>query len=67
MHNSWKACDCCKVRIVHEAVAPTLTSYTEIYRAEPQRRRECLYYIALGHYKMGNVEEARKFNRAHKP
>jgi fission 1 protein len=34
----------------------------EIYRAEPARRRECLYYLALGHYKMGNFEEARKFN-----
>lgn len=35
---------------------------TEIYRAEPSRRRECLYYLALGHYKMGNFEEARNFN-----
>ncbi|KAI0343238.1 mitochondrial fission 1 protein [Trametopsis cervina] len=34
----------------------------EIYRAEPARRRECLYYLALGHYKMGNYEEANKFN-----
>ncbi|KIP10001.1 hypothetical protein PHLGIDRAFT_85705 [Phlebiopsis gigantea 11061_1 CR5-6] len=34
----------------------------EIYRAEPTRRRECLYYLALGHYKMDNYEEARKFN-----
>ncbi|KDN42819.1 hypothetical protein RSAG8_06573, partial [Rhizoctonia solani AG-8 WAC10335] len=34
----------------------------EIYRAEPARRRECLYYLALGHYKMGNLEDARKFN-----
>ncbi|KAF7796350.1 hypothetical protein EIP86_007527 [Pleurotus ostreatoroseus] len=34
----------------------------DIYRAEPGRRRECLYYLALGHYKMGNYEEARKFN-----
>ncbi|KII87210.1 hypothetical protein PLICRDRAFT_176988 [Plicaturopsis crispa FD-325 SS-3] len=34
----------------------------EIYRAEPNRRRECLYYLALGHYKMGNFEEAKKFN-----
>ncbi|CAL1714686.1 unnamed protein product [Somion occarium] len=34
----------------------------EIYRAEPGRRRECLYYLALGHYKMGNYEEARRFN-----
>ncbi|KAI0641942.1 mitochondrial fission 1 protein [Trametes meyenii] len=36
----------------------------EIYRAEPARRRECLYYLALGHYKMGNYEEARRFNGA---
>jgi len=34
----------------------------EIYRSEPTRRRECLYYLALGHYKMGNLEEAKKFN-----
>ena len=37
-------------------------SVTEIYRAEPTRRRECLYYLALGHYKMGNFDEAKKFN-----
>jgi len=35
---------------------------TDIYRSEPARRRECLYYLALGHYKMGNFDEARKFN-----
>ncbi|KAA1468847.1 mitochondrial fission 1 protein [Dentipellis sp. KUC8613] len=34
----------------------------DIYRAEPSRRRECLYYLALGHYKMGNFEEAKGFN-----
>ncbi|KAH9839862.1 mitochondrial fission 1 protein [Rhodofomes roseus] len=34
----------------------------EIYRAEPTRRRECLYYLALGYYKFGNYEEARRFN-----
>ncbi|KAF8329331.1 mitochondrial fission 1 protein [Cantharellus anzutake] len=34
----------------------------EIYRDEPNRRRECLYYLALGHYKMGNHEDAQKFN-----
>nr|VWO94688.1 Mitochondrial fission 1 protein [Ganoderma boninense] len=39
----------------------------EIYRAEPTRRRECLYYLALGHYKMGNYEEARRFNGAFLP
>ena len=36
----------------------------EIYREEPLRRRECLYYLALGHYKMGNFDEARRFNGA---
>ncbi|KAG8835095.1 mitochondrial membrane protein [Serendipita sp. 399] len=34
----------------------------EIYKTEPKRRRECLYYLALGHYKMGNYEDAKKFN-----
>ncbi|PCH44229.1 mitochondrial fission 1 protein [Wolfiporia cocos MD-104 SS10] len=34
----------------------------DIFRAEPARRRECLYYLALGHYKMGNYEEAKRFN-----
>ncbi|THH05267.1 hypothetical protein EW145_g4920 [Phellinidium pouzarii] len=34
----------------------------EIYRSEPSRRRECLYYLALGQYKMGNYEEAKRFN-----
>ncbi|TRM65302.1 hypothetical protein BD626DRAFT_399055 [Schizophyllum amplum] len=34
----------------------------DIYREEPLRRRECLYYLALGHYKMGNFEEAKRFN-----
>lgn len=34
----------------------------EIYRAEPTRRRECLYYLALGYFKMGNYQDARKFN-----
>jgi len=34
----------------------------DIYRSEPTRRRECLYYLALGHYKMGNFDEAKSFN-----
>ncbi|KAI0051041.1 mitochondrial fission 1 protein [Auriscalpium vulgare] len=34
----------------------------DIYRSEPARRRECLYYIALGYYKMGNYEDAKNFN-----
>ncbi|KAI6112620.1 hypothetical protein F5141DRAFT_1188045 [Pisolithus sp. B1] len=34
----------------------------DIYRTELTRRRECLYYIALGYYKMGNYEDAKSFN-----
>ncbi|KAM6496932.1 hypothetical protein JOM56_007405 [Amanita muscaria] len=34
----------------------------DIYRAEPARRRECLYYLSLGYYKLGNYDEARRFN-----
>ncbi|KAF7309697.1 Mitochondrial fission 1 protein [Mycena indigotica] len=41
---------------------PPIDICLELYRAEPTRRRECLYYLALGHYKMGNFEEAKKFN-----
>ncbi|RKO96632.1 hypothetical protein CXG81DRAFT_9379 [Caulochytrium protostelioides] len=36
--------------------------FHEIYRENPQRRRECLYYLALGQYKLGNYREARRFN-----
>ncbi|KAF2435884.1 mitochondria fission 1 protein [Tothia fuscella] len=35
---------------------------SEIFRASPERRRECLYYLALGHYKLGNYQEARRYN-----
>lgn len=28
---------------------------------EPTRRRECLYYLALGHCKLKNYTEAKKF------
>ena len=35
---------------------------TEIFRASPDRRRECLYYLALGNYKLGNYAEAKRYN-----
>ncbi|KAJ6257055.1 mitochondrial membrane protein [Drechslerella dactyloides] len=35
---------------------------TEIFRDSPERRRECLYYLALGNYKLGNYAEARRYN-----
>ncbi|KAL2159806.1 hypothetical protein VTH06DRAFT_1939 [Thermothelomyces fergusii] len=34
----------------------------EIFRTSLDRRRECLYYLALGNYKLGNYAEARKYN-----
>ncbi|KAG0319380.1 mitochondrial membrane protein [Linnemannia gamsii] len=37
---------------------------TDIYREVPDRRRECLFYLALGHFKLGNYNDARKFNEA---
>lgn len=35
---------------------------SEIFRTSPERRRECLYYLALGNYKLGNYAQARKYN-----
>ncbi|RMZ83289.1 hypothetical protein DV738_g1253, partial [Chaetothyriales sp. CBS 135597] len=35
---------------------------SDIFKSEPGRRRECLYYLALGNYKLGNYAEARRFN-----
>lgn len=35
---------------------------SEIFRASPERRRECLYYLALGNHKLGNYAEARRYN-----
>ncbi|TGO13586.1 hypothetical protein BTUL_0067g00290 [Botrytis tulipae] len=35
---------------------------SDIFRTSPERRRECLYYLALGNYKLGNYSEARRYN-----
>ncbi|KAH9815729.1 Mitochondria fission 1 protein [Teratosphaeria destructans] len=35
---------------------------SEIFRSSPDRRRECLYYLALGNYKLGNYAEAKRYN-----
>ncbi|KAF9437939.1 mitochondrial membrane protein [Entomortierella beljakovae] len=37
---------------------------TDIYREVPDRRRECLFYLALGHFKLANYNDARKFNES---
>jgi fission 1 protein len=34
----------------------------EIYKESPGRRRECLYYLALGQYKLSHYTEARRYN-----
>lgn len=39
-----------------------VTLLTEIFRTSPERRRECLYYLALGNFKLGNYGEARRYN-----
>ncbi|KAG2189796.1 hypothetical protein INT46_005184 [Mucor plumbeus] len=35
---------------------------TEIYTDAPERRRECLYFLAIGNFKISNYSEARRFN-----
>ncbi|KAK4541830.1 mitochondrial membrane protein [Oleoguttula mirabilis] len=35
---------------------------SDIFRASPDRRRECLYYLGLGNYKLGNYAEAKRYN-----
>ncbi|KAF5316128.1 hypothetical protein D9619_006210 [Psilocybe cf. subviscida] len=47
---------------IHDHQVQGVKLLQEIYRGEPARRRECLYYLALGHFKMSNFEEARRFN-----
>jgi len=45
-----------------EAVEEGLKYLQDIYRAEATRRRECLYYLALGYYKLADYENAKRFN-----
>ena len=35
---------------------------SEIIRSAPERRRESIYYIALGHYKLGQYSDAKRYN-----
>jgi hypothetical protein len=58
----WRVYDFYKVGFIHPPLEYSLIMSADIYRAEPTRRRECLYYLALGYYKMGNYDEAKKFN-----
>ncbi|CAG8512183.1 8276_t:CDS:2 [Paraglomus brasilianum] len=36
--------------------------FYEIYNESRERRRECLYYLALGHYKVGEYRKAKEHN-----
>lgn len=36
-------------------------SFADIYKTEALRRRECLYYISLGLYKMQEYSEAQRY------
>ena len=37
---------------------------SEIYKHAKERRRECMYYMGLGNYRLGNYAEARRMNDA---
>ncbi|CAG8519732.1 683_t:CDS:2 [Ambispora gerdemannii] len=39
-----------------------VTLFAEIFRDSPERQRECLYYLALGYYKLGEYSQARDYN-----
>ncbi|KAH3687694.1 hypothetical protein WICPIJ_001317 [Wickerhamomyces pijperi] len=34
---------------------------TDVFKDSPQRRRECLYYLAIGTFKLGEFAESRRF------
>lgn len=38
-----------------------LSLFCSIYKDSPERRLECLYYIALSHYKLKQYEESRRY------
>jgi fission 1 protein len=68
MHGDWsgvgsrktkqKACVC---STVHSRQVATLTR-VEIYNEDEERQRECVYYLALGYYRLGQYAESRQFN-----
>lgn len=34
---------------------------TQLFKDAPQRRRECLYYLSIGSFKLGDYTNARKY------
>ncbi|CAH7685797.1 hypothetical protein BY996DRAFT_4574652 [Phakopsora pachyrhizi] len=43
-------------------VAEGIAILTTIFNEVPARRRECLYYLSLGNYKIGNYGDAKHYN-----
>lgn len=35
--------------------------FEDIYDEDLERRRECIYYLALAHYRLGNLTQSRLF------
>ncbi|EGG04635.1 uncharacterized protein MELLADRAFT_108313 [Melampsora larici-populina 98AG31] len=50
-----------KGNVKNGEVSEGIAIFMDVYRQEPTRRRECLYYLSLGHYKLGNYGEAKRF------
>lgn len=38
-----------------------IKTLTDLYKSSPQRRRECLYYLSLGCFKVGDYANARRY------
>lgn len=34
---------------------------TDVFKDSPQRRRECLYYLSIGTYKLGDYADSRRY------
>ena len=49
---------------MHQKKEQPAIGHVEIYKENPSRRRECLYYLALGEYRLGNYQQARHFNQS---
>ncbi|KAF3355110.1 Peptidyl-prolyl cis-trans isomerase pin4 [Verticillium dahliae VDG1] len=57
-----KASELQVLRAQYEKEGDMVGVQTKFNYAWGLRRRECLYYLALGNYKLGNYGEARRYN-----
>ena len=59
------ASSCCTVRGTGDRRSSDVQTHppvTELYKEQPARRRECLYYLSVGNFKLAQYVEARKYN-----